>query len=198
MANAYEQGRTDAKIKQEDKSTVTPGDHPKSKDKEKKIAGMITVSSDDEEEAKTGNEQDLRDRLQKAEQKVTMLTSVLETTHDTAMQVSQWGIQSYQKMKSVATLTGYAKDVKDGIKNSRGMNEAIAGLTAKFPETVRRVVSHRTNERASLNTCAPHLPLTQTVLVKAWTCIPLKTSCSSRWCLSLFEWNMRLEPRRNN
>ena len=128
-----------------------------------------------------------------------MLTSVLETTHDTAMQVSQWGIQSYQKMRSVAALTEYAKDVKDGIKNStRGMNEAIAGLTAKFPETARRVVSHGTNERASLNTCAPHFPLTQTVLVKAWTCIPLQTSCSSRWYLSLIERNMRLEPRRNN
>lgn len=58
-------------------------------------------------------------------------------------------------MRNVGALIGYVRDVKEGIKDStRGMNEAITGLTGKIPETAKRVISHGVDERVSLNAWA--------------------------------------------
>ena len=127
--------------------------------KANEIAGTIVLSDDEEEggvRASHSQElQEMQDRLRKAEQKVVMLTSVLEATHDAAMQLSQAGIQAYKKMASVPTLTEYATEVKEMIKGSTPeMNEAIRILSERFPMTANRVVSHGMNERTELNAWA--------------------------------------------
>lgn len=45
-----------------------------------------------------------------------MLTSVLEITQDAAVQISQGGIKSYQRMRNVSAVTEYARNIKDEIK----------------------------------------------------------------------------------